>query len=207
VSRSESSRWQELADVPEDQRREYVEATKAAKGEVSTAGLLKHVKAGPSTPTGRMSARVEAFSHDPETAGAARAQLAQDLQRALDVLPTFPPAAVAGLEADDRARLNRTVRRVTQWFAYLTGELRRELGDKAVNGYERLEAVHTLIYEWRGICGDPAVVQVAELVDRTSAEDRPLLLTTVRAFGEWLAGLEAELIRQGATGEAELTDE
>jgi hypothetical protein len=42
VSKSESSRWQQVANVPEDVREDYVEETKAAKGEVTTAGLLRH---------------------------------------------------------------------------------------------------------------------------------------------------------------------
>jgi hypothetical protein len=44
VSRSESSRWQQVAAVPADVRREYVEETKAEKGEVSTAGLLRYAR-------------------------------------------------------------------------------------------------------------------------------------------------------------------
>ena len=45
VSRSESSRWQQVAAVPAEVRAEYVEETKAAGEEISTDGLLKHADA------------------------------------------------------------------------------------------------------------------------------------------------------------------
>lgn len=44
VTKSESSRWQQIADVPEPIREEYVQETKAGGGEVTTAGLLRHAE-------------------------------------------------------------------------------------------------------------------------------------------------------------------
>jgi hypothetical protein len=44
VSKSESSRWQQVAGVPADTRQQYVEETKAAGEEISTDGLLKHAE-------------------------------------------------------------------------------------------------------------------------------------------------------------------
>ena len=44
VSRSESSRWQQVAAVPPEVRAEYVEETKAAGEEISTDGLLKRAE-------------------------------------------------------------------------------------------------------------------------------------------------------------------
>jgi hypothetical protein len=44
VSKSESSRWQQVAAVPADTREAYVEDTKEAGGEVTTSGLLRHAE-------------------------------------------------------------------------------------------------------------------------------------------------------------------
>jgi protein gp37 len=53
VTKSDSSRWQRVADVPEPTRRKYVEETKATGGEVTTAGLLReHEKRQPVTVDG-----------------------------------------------------------------------------------------------------------------------------------------------------------
>jgi ParB-like nuclease domain len=42
ISKSESSRWQQVADVPADTRQQYVEETTTASREVSTDGLMRH---------------------------------------------------------------------------------------------------------------------------------------------------------------------
>jgi hypothetical protein len=44
VTKSESSRWQQVAGVPPAVRTEYVEETTAASGEVSTDGLMRHAE-------------------------------------------------------------------------------------------------------------------------------------------------------------------
>jgi hypothetical protein len=154
VSRSDSSRWQQVADVPEDVRQEYVEETKAAHGEVSTAGLLRHAKASTGPAPAATADRSEMFSVDREAAIASRQRLADELQQ---------------------------------------GRV-----DGAVNDAQQREAIYTLIYELRGLCGAPAVVELETLVDAIDADDRHELLSAVRDLGAWLAELEGELTRQGA---------
>lgn len=41
VTKSESSRWQQVAAVPPDVRKRYVQEVEATRGEVTTAGLLR----------------------------------------------------------------------------------------------------------------------------------------------------------------------
>ncbi len=201
ITRDDSSRWQQVASVPPAVRAEYVEETKAAKGEVSTAGLLRHARAGTGQTGARPTDRSEPLSPDREAASAGRQRLAHELHRALDALPTYPPALVADMEADDRARLYRTARRVVEWFGYLTAELRQGTANGDVSEFERVEAVYTLIHELGGLCGGPAAVQAAALVDAVDADDRPELLRAVRDAGAWLADLEGELTRRAAGDE------
>ncbi len=202
IGRMEASRWQHVADVPEDVRQEYVDETRAARGEVSTAGLLRHAKAGVGPGGGQPADRSGTVTVDRDSAAAGRLRLAQELHRALDALPTYPPALIADLEGDDRTRFHRTARRVAQWFGYLMAEVRQGTTESRGHEAERMEAVYTLIYEFRGLCGDPPVVQLVELVDAIGEDDRPELLRAVRDVARWLADLEGELIRHGAGDDA-----
>ncbi|HEY7202086.1 MAG TPA: hypothetical protein VIC57_17835 [Candidatus Dormibacteraeota bacterium] len=148
VSKSESSRWQQVASVPADDRRAYVEETRAAGGEVSTAGLLRH-----SRPSAAGPARGP-FSPDGEQAIDGRKRLAEVLRSALDELPTYPPALVRQLDGDDLVRFQRTARRVAQWFGYLMAEVRKGSAGQVLDA-QRLEAIYTLVYDLRGLCAEP----------------------------------------------------
>ena len=203
LTRSESSRWQQVADVPEDVRHGYVEETKAAKGEVSTAGLLRHAKA-----SGRESqqATVDRPANQ-QAAEHSRHRLAEELYRAVNALPTYPPALVAELEEGERQEFHRTARRVAQWFGYLMAELRRDPLDGKGSDFERMNAVHTAVYELRGLCVGEAGVQPLRMVDAVEESDRPLLLEAVRDIGAWLAILEGELLRQGVGEDDDQEDE
>jgi hypothetical protein len=53
VSRNESSLWQQVAAVPPEVRTGYIDETRAARGEVSTAGLLRYAADVQATPDDR----------------------------------------------------------------------------------------------------------------------------------------------------------
>ncbi len=198
VSRSESSRWQQVAAIPQEERQQYIEETKAAKGEVSTAGLLRRGRGGPARVVGgpEKTSQAATFSDG-------RQRLAQELRRALEALPTYPPALAAELVGDDRKALRRTALRVTQWLGYLMAELRPAAGHHAVTDFERVEAVYTLIHELGAFCDEASGVRLEALREAVEAADRPNLLNAVRNAGSFLADLESELVRQGAGAPAD----
>ena len=333
VSRSEASRWKQVAAIPEDVRHEYVEETKAARGEVSTAGLLRYAgdvtaksaedqieppwepeqlewtraqvagrwtwragdppywlieeppegrrnkaeaeahrrwlddehrgRAGDwelwySTPTQWMclgfhpsleaaqaagqeiasdrdrmaeldrgrdrrrdhaaamaaaqaaresrSATVDRsamFSANKQAARDTRQRLADELHKALLALPTFPPAVVAQLEDDERRGFDRTARRVARWFGDLMAELRRGAVTQQGSESIEIETVYVSVHDLHSLCAGPTAVRADSLVDAVEEDERPQLLTAVRAVSEWLADLEGELIRQGAGDQLE----
>jgi hypothetical protein len=194
IGRMESSRWQQVAAVPPDVRAEYVEETRAAKGEVSTDGLLKHIKSRAAQPTGEPAQAPE--EAEPPLDG--RQKLVHELQRALEALTTYPPGLAASLAGDEHARFYQATRRAAWWLAHLTAEVRRTTPRGEVHNAQVREDVYQLVWELRGACGDPAAAELGELVDGVPLDDRPELLAAVRAIAAWLADLEGELNRQGA---------
>jgi hypothetical protein len=191
VGRMEASRWQQVADVPEADREAYVEETKAAKGEVTTAGLLRQAK--DDEQAGRVEANPSAGWDSPTV----RRQ--RDLYRAMVSLATFPPALVGDLDGEEsERRFAQAGRRLRTWLGELLAELRRVQHADPANDFKRIEAAYSLIYELRGLCGDPAAIKQDALVDAVGADERPELLRTVRGIAGWLAELEGELIRFGA---------
>jgi hypothetical protein len=106
VSRNESSRWQQVAAVPEGDRQTYVEETKTAQGEVSTAGLLRHAET-----------RAERAS------GTDDERLATELRRVLERLLTYPPSLLAGVDGLELPRYVKLVRRTETWLSDAQAEL------------------------------------------------------------------------------------
>jgi hypothetical protein len=108
VSKSESSRWQAVAAVPAATRQQYVDDTRAARGEVSTAELLKQTR--------------PSVDHQ-AIAGDARKRM-RDVHRLLVALPGYrPESLVAALDVSERRDLLRVVGQLTGWIE----DVRREL--------------------------------------------------------------------------------
>lgn len=117
VSRSDSSRWQQVAAVPAERRAEYVEETKAAGGEVSTAGLLRHAAAASHPPTARRSI-------DHVAIGAEARKNALKVYRDLLTLAGFrPESLVSALDDRQKRYLLRTLDPIAAWLE----DVRREL--------------------------------------------------------------------------------
>ncbi len=114
VTKSESSRWQQVATVPADARFSYVEETKAAGGEVTTAGLLRHAAAP--VPV------AHAIDHFAIHAMAQRQirRVHQHLSR----LHTYrPDALVAALKPRERDELITTLPKLRAWVADVEAQL------------------------------------------------------------------------------------
>lgn len=122
VTASESSRWQQVAAVPADQRAEYVAETKAARGEVSTAGLLRHSSAAPAARAGRQQGPTTAVDHAAVSAEARKH--ARAIYRELLALPGFrPESLVAALDNPERKHLLRALDQLTGWIEDVKREL------------------------------------------------------------------------------------
>jgi hypothetical protein len=116
VTKSESSRWQQVAAVPAERRAEYVEETRAAGGEVSTADLLRH--AAPARPSeGRRSI-------DHVAIGAEARKNALKVYRELLALAGFrPESLVSALDDRQKKYLLRTLDQLSAWLEDVRGEL------------------------------------------------------------------------------------
>src|SRR5262249_41372800 len=116
VTRSESSRWQQVAAVPAEQRAEYVEDTNAAGGEVSTAGLLRRAAeartAGTRRAVDHIAIRAEARNH------------ALKLYRELLSIPGFKPESlVSALDNSQKRYLLGTLDQLSAWLESVRKEL------------------------------------------------------------------------------------
>ena len=118
VSRMESSRWQRVAAVPSERRAAYVEETKAAGGEVSTAGLLRHAAVAAAHAPGRRT------SLDHVAIGAEAKKNALELYRELLSLAGFrPESLVSALDEQQKRYLLRTLDQLSAWLDDVRGEL------------------------------------------------------------------------------------
>jgi hypothetical protein len=113
ISRSDASRWRQVAAVPVDVRRQYVEETNALGGEVTTAGLLRHAgQREPEVGVDPIAVHVEA-----------RRQIRR-VYRGLRQLPGYEPRAlVAALDEGERQDLVATLTGLEAWVADVRGEL------------------------------------------------------------------------------------
>jgi hypothetical protein len=119
VSKSDSFRWQQVAAVPPAVRQEYVDATTAALGEVSTAGLLRHASAGPRSgePAG-----LGSIDH-PRIAAEARRRM-RAVYRGVIELPGYrPEALVSALDQAEKRSLLRALGQLRAWIEDVTSEL------------------------------------------------------------------------------------
>jgi len=108
VSRSDSSRWQQVASVPADVRQQYVDETKVERGEVSTAGLLRHAQ--------------RAVDH-PAIAAESRRRM-RGVHHILVALPGYrPESLVAALDQGERRALLRAVGQLPAWIEDVRHEL------------------------------------------------------------------------------------
>ncbi|TMC08254.1 MAG: hypothetical protein E6J41_13880, partial [Chloroflexi bacterium] len=184
VSRSESSRWQQVAAIPAEDRASYVEATKAVKGEVSTAGLLRHVRDDAPLRDAKGDA-APSMAWDSPTARRQR-----ELYTVMRALPTFPPGLVADLDGDEsHRRFTQAARRVRAWLGDLASELRAvaPATSAELSAFELRASICDLVFELRGASAPSAVVKPKELAGAVEARDRPDLLLAVRDLSEWLA--------------------
>ncbi len=114
VTRSESSRWQQVAAVPEEARRSYVEETKAAGGEVTTAGLLRHAA----------SAGSSAHTIDQAAIHTMAQRQIRRVHQGLTQLHTYrPDALVAALRPREREELTATLPKLRAWVANVEAQL------------------------------------------------------------------------------------
>ncbi len=116
VTRDESSRWQQVAAVPAEVRGAYVEETKAAKGEVSTDGLLRNAS------TADRSGKSRAVDHA-AIAAEARKQVRR-IYRELLTLPGYrPESLVMALDSSEKKNLLRALEQLSAWIEDVMGEL------------------------------------------------------------------------------------
>src|SRR5262249_33399935 len=119
--------WQQVAAVPPGRRAEYVEETRAAGGEVSTAGLLRHTAVAAARAPGRR------HSIDHVGIGAEARQQALKRYRELLSLPSFrPESLVSALDSPQKRHLLRTLDRLSDWLQ----AVRRELAVYRISGEE-----------------------------------------------------------------------
>ncbi len=129
VSKDDSSRWQRVAAVPADVRREYVDQTKAAKREVSTAGLLRHAqnRAADERDLAQRS------STDHAAIGAESRKRMRAAYICLVALPGYrPESLVAAIDPPERQKLLRTLNQLPDWI----DDVRRELAVLRVSNEE-----------------------------------------------------------------------
>lgn len=123
ITRSEASRWQQVAAVAAERRAEYVQQARAVRDEVSTAGMLRHA-AEADQPSARRSIDHAAI------AAKARKQ-ALRVYRDLLALPGFrPESLVSALDRAQKRNLLRVLDQLSSWI----DDIGREL---AVHGVTR----------------------------------------------------------------------
>lgn len=115
VSDMQSSRWQQVASIPETVREEYLETTRETGGEVSTAGLVRwDLERRASEDDAKAREEVE---KDPEVARAklrAIFSLAR-LEIKRDLLPLSPGEVVKVLHADEYDDALEDLRDTVRW--------------------------------------------------------------------------------------------
>lgn len=168
VTRAESSRWQQVASIAPELRGQYVEETKAAKGEVSTAGLLRYAtdrtgeqlaeQAGPLSITQRGRPPVPLNRTPPSVrsdGGAAETSPADydhvhreaawtaifELRGLVDLPGCHPEELVDAAPLDDRKHLFDAVREVSAWCDAVRRELETQ-STIAGNGEARDQPAH-----------------------------------------------------------------
>jgi hypothetical protein len=136
VTRSESSRWQQVAAVPAAVRQEYHHTTKTARGEVSTAGLLRYARrATGGGSEGQVQAAREPdgrAAKTPKEQAALRQILLgahRELVRAAELRKYDAWLLVDGLHRGQRRQLRSTVAALSAWL----GEVTRALDSKDSN--------------------------------------------------------------------------
>jgi hypothetical protein len=131
VTKSESSRWQQVAKVPAEVRDEYVEETRAARGEVSTAGLLRRAaEVQPTRPTADRGTR---RTVDHAAIAAEARKEARKVYRDLLTVPGFrPESLVAALDSNERSYLLGSLDQLVAWIE----DVRKELAVYHVAGEE-----------------------------------------------------------------------
>jgi hypothetical protein len=127
VTKSESSRWQRLADVLADVRQAYAEEARANDADVTIAGLLR-VAASATAPETE-EPRVRPGHPTPEEIRARSREIYRDVLHATE-LPRYDAWMVANaLDGRERRQLDAAVEKLGAWLA----ELRQALGS-----YERV---------------------------------------------------------------------
>ncbi len=129
VSKDDSSLWQRVAAVPADVRREYIDHAKAARREVSTAGLLRHAQ----NRTNDERDLAERSSTDHAAIGAESRKRMRAAYNGLVALPGYrPESLVAALDRPERENLLRALNQLPAWI----DDARRELAVHRVSNEE-----------------------------------------------------------------------
>jgi hypothetical protein len=154
VAPSESSRWQQVAAVPPDVRQEYVEETKAERGEVSTAGLLRWAadRVRDPLPQPGLAPRQPLTDDPPEVVPAINGDelhealwnLVFEMQRVWSVLERRSDyrleELVEAIDVHDRAVLLMAAGELEGRLADLNGELIRRRAGEEANDPPQVEA-------------------------------------------------------------------
>jgi hypothetical protein len=121
VTKSESSRWQRLADVPADIRQAYAEEARANDAEVTIAGLLRVAAAATASEADEQRARP---GHPTAEEVRARSrEIYRDVLHATE-LPRYDPWMVANaLNGRERRQLDVAVEKLGAWLSELRSAL------------------------------------------------------------------------------------
>jgi hypothetical protein len=121
ITKSESSRWQQVASVPDEVRQQYVDATRAARQEVSTAGLLRH--AHDVEPDRATSGPTPGSIDHPAIAAEARKRMRAVHRVLVDLAGYRPEALVSALNRAERRSLLRAMDQLPAWMEDVKREL------------------------------------------------------------------------------------
>jgi hypothetical protein len=133
VTKSDSSRWQQVAGVPAEIRQEYVDETTAARREVSTAGLLRHAQRGTDPERGQVPDRATRTSIDHLAIAAEARKRMRTVHRVLVALSGYRvESLVSALDQSERRDLLRAVGQLPAWI----DDVKRELAIHRVSEEE-----------------------------------------------------------------------
>jgi hypothetical protein len=124
VSRVDSSRWQQVASIPQEVRQQYLDATRAAWEEVSTAGLLRYAHTRSDIQPDQPPPRATQRSVDHAAIAAEARKRIRTVYRGLVDLPGYrPEALVSALDGSERKSLHRALGQLTAWIEDVQREL------------------------------------------------------------------------------------
>ena len=122
ISKSESSRWQRLADVAADIRRAYVEEAKTGSQDITINGLLRFAGAKRDETTAEEPSPRPGYPTAEEIRASSR-EIYRDVVKATE-LPRYDAWMVAhALNGGERRQLDPAIEALSAWLA----ELRRAL--------------------------------------------------------------------------------